>query len=228
MNPIRSFPTLSTALAEIKGGFRRYTIVRSIDREKGLLKRWTILSPGRLDALVRYLWGKWLWDELSQEEYAIFLSMDIIFKAPTIYLSLKAKLFGVSKKDIRHRLETLHNLMGTVYVSREQYLSIKANCTFFFVEEDRPLASVPKYSGYTRHYRDQGSLSKIRPDMVSDFVEVPSFVDQDRLIFEFLTVGEIISSSGQVFFLPEDDSKKNRNGKKNQVLNSQKKERRTK
>jgi hypothetical protein len=196
-------------------GFVEFTIERNIDRNKGISWRWNVLSLGRRSILVDYLWGKFLWDELTKFEKEVFFTLPEITKEKSIYLGLKALAFGISKSEIRERLEYLSNFGFIKFITRQQYLSIKGQVKFVFIEEKFTLQKSPKYSGYTKHYKDKGTLTKVKPEMISELTEYYYDENNDELLFHFLTVGDIILLSQWMYFLPDDGPKKVRNSDTN-------------
>jgi len=169
--------------------------LKSIDREKGVLRRWIVFSQGKRSTLVRYLFGKLLWDELNSLEQSIFWHLSEITLDRTIYLSIKALVLGVSKKDLRKRLEK-GSFLDLKFISRQQYLTIKGRVNFFFLEEVINLRRTPKYSGYTRHYKDKGSLRPER-EFISEVFDPTNDVNEE-IILNYLTVGEITLFGGVV------------------------------
>lgn len=206
---ITSVKKPSEVLSSFRGPLLQYPIVKSIDRNKGTLRRWIVFSQGKRSTLVNYLWGKLLWDELTSLEGKIFWHLKEITSESTIYLGLKALAFGVSKKLLRQRLES-SPFKELKFITRQQYLSIKGRVNFFFLEEEISLRKVPKYSGYTKHYKDKGSLALEKEEILSEVLE-PYRGITDDLLYQYLTVGEI-NLLGGMYVHPDEDSKKNRNG----------------
>jgi hypothetical protein len=187
-----------------KGPLTEIRIDVSIDRNTGLCRRYVLFSRGGRRVIINYLFGKLLWDELSVVERKLFLSLHECTRDRTIYLSLKALVFGVPKSILRERLETLSKLGLCSYVSRQQYLSIKGQTLAVLFEETFTLRKVPKYSGYTRHYKDQGSLGKPHEEFLnSELDDLFDMKEFDDIVFLFLTVGELTLLSDNVYVLPE-------------------------
>lgn len=212
MNKFQSGFTSVTRPSEVYTSFRgpmiSFPIVQYIDREKGTLRRWIVFSQGKRRTLIQYLFGKLLWDNLNAEETRVFWHLTEITRDRTIYLSLKALVQGVSKRDLRRRLEKAE-FLSLWFVSRQQYLTLKGRVNWIFLEETINLRKTPKYSGYTKHYKDKGSLGPGR-DIVSEILEPVDDIS-DEIILSYLTVGEI-SLFGGVVLHPE-ESQKTRNGK---------------
>lgn len=205
----------SSKITEVKTSFRgpliQYSIVKSIDRNKGTARRWIVFSNGKRSILVQYLFGKWLWDELNKIEWDVFWHLPEVTKDRTIYSALRARNSGVSKQLLRKRLSESPSFLSLKFISRQQYLTLKGRINWFFEEETITLRRVPKYSGYTKHYKDKGSLAPER-DEVSVFLD-PVLDISEEIIMHYLTVGEISIFAGDALIRPEEDQKV-RNGKK--------------
>lgn len=192
----------SEVLPSFRGPLIQYRILQSIDHEKGFARRWTVFSQGKRSTMVRYLFAKLLWDELNTLESRVFWCLPEITTDLTIYLSLKALAFGLSRKLLRERLES-GQIFGLKFISRQSYISVKGRCHFFLFEEQVTLRRTTKFSGYTKHYKDKGSLGAEREEYFSELLEPISNVSEE-LLFEFLTVGKIPLFGGSVPY-PEDD-----------------------
>lgn len=200
----------SEVFTSFRGSLIQYQVVKSIDRNKGTIRFWTVFSQGKRSTLVKYLWGKLLWDELNVTERTLFYHLKEITLDKSIYLGLKALVLGVKKRDLRERLEKAP-IFGLWSISRQQYLSIKGRVNFFLLENEVPLRKVPKYSGYTKHYKDKGSLNPEKVDYYSE-IFVPNSDISDDVILTYLTVGEIPLFGGRVLHLEK--TQKGRNGPK--------------
>jgi hypothetical protein len=190
----------SEALASFRGPLIRYHVVRSIDHRNAVVRRWTVFSNGKRSVLTKYLFGKWLWDELNHVESLIFWSLPEITKDVTIYVSLKSRnTFGIPKRLIRDRLKKGSEFFGFNFITRQHYLTLKGSVNFFFIEETVSLRPTIKFSGYTKHYKDKGSLRLEREENFSD-VSDPYVGINELLLLEYLTVGEISHPHGRVIF----------------------------
>jgi len=138
-------------------------------------------------------------------ESIIFFSLPEITENVTIYLSLKARVLGLSKRILRNRLENNKYFPELKFISRQSYLSIKGQVTFLFKEEEIILRRTPKYSGWSRHHNDKGSLGIRRDITISDVVDPFVDVNLERIL-RYLTVGEI-TLFGDVVFHPDEDQK---------------------
>lgn len=174
----------------------RYPIVISVDHQNGVLRRWIVISQGRRSTLTHYLFGKLLWDELSKEEREVFWRLPEVLNNKTIFITLKAINLIDNKKLVRERLlnSPFPELQG---ITRQQYLSIKGRVTFLLYEEKINLRKTPKYSGYTRHYKDKGQLGLQREEILSEILD-PVYDVTDEVLLNYLTVGEISLLDTQV------------------------------
>lgn len=204
-NSIKLVSDQSEVFTSFRGPIFQYPIVKSIDRNNGVLRRWIVFSNGKRSVLVKYLYGKWLWDELNVQERLLFFSLKEVTEDLTIYLSLKAQILGVSKVTLRERLRRNKWFSELRYISRQSYLSVKGRTFYLLKEEEIILRRTPKYSGYTRHYKDKGHIGNRRDITISELTE--PFVDVNYdIILHYLTVGEI-SLFGGVIFRPDEDIK---------------------
>lgn len=191
----------SEVYTSFRGPMISFPIVQYIDREKGTLRRWIVFSQGKRQTLVRYLFGKLLWDQLNTEEARVFWHLREITDDITIYLSLKALVLGVSKRDLRNRL--IHGeFLGFKPITRQQYQTLKGRVHWFFLEETINLRRTPKYSGYTKHYKDKGSLGIEREVYLSEILD-PQYGISEDVLLSYLTVGEI-SLFGGVVLRPDE------------------------
>jgi len=191
----------SEVYTSFRGPLIQYQLVKSIDRETGLLRRWTVFSQGKRSTLVRYLFGKLLWDELNSFEIKVFFHLSEVVNDKTIFLSLKALNYGISKSTLRKRLSHAETL-GLWNITRQQYLSIKGRVNFFFLEETVNLRKVTKFSGYTKHHKDKGSLGIEREYYFSEILD-PLYDISDEILLSYLIVGEIPLLGG--VFRPEEN-----------------------
>lgn len=191
-----------------RGPLIHFSIVESIDRTNGVLRRWNVFSSGKRSTLVRHLKGKWLWDNLNMEEARIFWLLPEILKDPVFAALLRAYANGVSKKILRERLETCPIQIN--FVTRQQYLSRKGRLNLILTKETISLRKTPKYSGYTKHYKDKGSLGSAREyNVLTEVLDTSSNVNED-LLYTWFTVGEFSLFSGDVILRP-DETQKGRN-----------------
>lgn len=197
----------SEVLTSFRGPLLSFPIVKSINRETGILRRWIVFSQGKRSILVQYLFGKMLWDELNSFERLVFWHLNEVTNDLTIYLSLKALVLGVSKSELRRRLEA-GTFLGLKFVSRQKYLTLKGRVNWFFLEETINLRKPIKFSGYTKHHKDKGHLGTEREYFISEILDPTNDVSEENIL-NYLTVGEF-SLFGGVVFHPDETEKSKR------------------
>lgn len=196
---VKSFPST---------GFREFTVASTTPSpNKGEVVRWYVISSGRRTTLFEFLFLKWLWNELTIQEWAFVLSLPEFYSSKEFIACARALASGVSKTDIRTRLEKYHSLVGLKQLSRLRYVSMKR--IRYFLQEvvltDQP---AKKFSGWVRHHNDQGSLRKssifeLQSQGFTDIVEID--------LFKVLSVGTVTILNLEVKLSPDDDFK-SRNG----------------
>jgi hypothetical protein len=176
--------------------------------EKGTVVRWYVISSGKRTTLFEFLFLKWLWDELTSQEWRFVLSLPEFFSSKEFVACARALASGVPKSEIRTRLNKYAVLVGLKQLSRLRYESMKSIRYDLgeIILADRP---AKKFSGWVRNHNDHGSLRKssifeLQPSGAAEIVEVD--------LFNILSVGRVTILGKEVYLSPEDVSKKRRNG----------------
>lgn len=152
----------------------------------GAIKRWIVISSGKRSTLIRYLFLKFIYDELTREEYKIFLSFEEITNSVPIFFALRARINGIPKKVIRQILENI-SFPGFKTIKREEYQG-KKKIQFSFREELYPPIKKPKpYSGYSKGFKDGKQRSKFQVDEFnsSPLEPSPNFEDEIIVLLKF-------------------------------------------
>ena len=158
----------------------------NIFNKNGVIKRWVVLSNGRRPALIRHLYLKLIYDELSKQEMTLLQSFKESTSNVNIYFAIKAKQDKIPRRVVRRILEII-SVGRERNISREEYLS--SSITFSIKEENDPPIKKPKpYRGYSRGYKD-GKGSK-RTFQVEEFSSSPltpgpKFEDEVIILLEF-------------------------------------------
>jgi len=180
----------------------------TISPEKGKVVRWHVISSGKRSTLFKFLFLKWLWDELTSQEWKFVLNSPEFFSSKEFLACARALANGIPKKDIRTRLIKFQLLTGSKPSSRNRYRSLASLryrlCEF--VHTDTP---AKKFSGWVRHQNDQGSLRK------SSVFEIEPVGFTEKLeidLFSIITVGKLSILGKDILLSPDDDSKESRNG----------------
>jgi hypothetical protein len=88
------------------------------------------------------------------------------------------------------------------FISRQQYLSIKGRVQFTFMFEVISLRKTAKFSGYTKHHKDKGSLGLGREFYFSEILDPYENVSEETLL-SYLSVGSFTLLGGVVHFPDE-------------------------
>jgi len=150
-----------------------------------------------------------LWDELNSFEKQILFSLPEVTNDLTLFLSLKALNLGTSKRDLRKRLEN-SPFPELKFTSRQSYITLKGRVQFFFKFEEISLRKTRKFSGYTKHHRDKGSLGIEREFYFSELLDPYENVSEDVLL-SYLSVGSFSLLGGVVHYPDEVQKRPKRN-----------------
>lgn len=177
------------------GPFKTFKVGLNTNREKGTQDNFVVYSQGSRHAVQNYLWLKYLWDELTKEEFALFLTMPETLKSEIKFATLRAALL-IGKKEIRTRLINCAFLNEKERPYRLRYQGIKG-LDVEIQRESRKLPKVPKFSGWIKSSSAVGRKSSKKSPV---FTEPLAIIDNDyeTIVFDwyyYLTVGEISSHS---------------------------------
>lgn len=176
-------------IPRFSGGFKTFSISISTNREKGTDSRLRVYSQGSRAVVARYLWLKYLWDELSRDEWRLFYNMSELIDDDIKVSALRAIMI-VGKRKVRDRLNNmlLHLKMETF--TREQYQGYK-RLDVEIREESRSLPKVPKFSGWIRSASAVGSKSSRGPSHLEPLaIQLDDYSDVKFDWYSFLTVGD--------------------------------------
>lgn len=167
-------------------GFREFFLTISVNQEKSFRRYFSVLSSGRRNKVIVHLYNKWLWDSLTLVELELLFCFPEFFRDPILFNSFRVIQLGVTKKDLRKRVLMLNYLGYTnLPLNLLSYKGLRGNLLISFSKEEKKLPRSKKYSGYTKHYKDQGSLRSGSEVFETLLPEVDMF-DHDAFIFEFL------------------------------------------
>jgi hypothetical protein len=158
----------------------------SNNREKGIVENFLVFSSGKREAVLEYLWLKFLWNELTRTEYQLFiLSLKSSPDSEKKWSFLKLlPLFP--KKALRKRLLDSERILGLSVSSKERYHGYKG-IRIEIHRETRKLARTSKYSGYVRNISSIGkskksSLSDVLSDVLDSDIFMEEKIDWDSLL----------------------------------------------
>lgn len=194
-------------------GFLEFTVASTTSTSKNdEVVRWFVISSGKRSTLFRFLFLKWLWDELTSQEWRFVLNLPEFFSSKEFVACARALAAGTPKKEIRDRLNRYNTLVGSKPLSQSEYKSMYGMKYDLgeVVFTDRP---AKKFSGWVRHHNDQGSLRvnsvfELEPQGFTEIVELD--------LFMVLTVGTVTILNKEVPLSPDDDSRKE--SKRNPLL----------
>jgi hypothetical protein len=195
---------------EFSGPFHRWKVSIYTDREQGLEELFLVFSTGKRGAIHRYLWLKNLWEQLSKEEYLLFITMNETLRDEKMFSFLKASI-SYPKATLRDNLLKMESLLGLKLSSRSSFLGYR-RMRLELHRSLRKLPKVPKFSGYIK------SPSKgQRGSKKAQLLEPTSYLwvefEKEFDWYSLLTVGEIPLFNEEVTLSLKIGSKKNRNDK---------------
>jgi hypothetical protein len=165
-------------------------VVLNTNREKGTESGLLVLSQGSRAKVIKYLWLKFLWDELSRQEMRLFLSMPEVLNSELYFATLRAvQLIG--KKEVRTRLIEAPFVDEKERPTRARYLGFK--CLNVEIQEiDRRLPRVPKFSGWIRSASSIGSKRPRGSSLLDPLAIIENDYEEEVFDwFNYLTVGDI-------------------------------------
>lgn len=124
-------------------------------------------SQGSRTKVVRYLWLKFLWNELTRVEMKLFLALPETLNSEIKRNALRAILLK-GKTEVRNRLLKCPFLPPGEELSLETYQGFKRIDVEIY-DLTRSLPKVPKFSGWIRSSSAKGSKRSLPK---STFVEV--------------------------------------------------------
>lgn len=200
------------AKPRFKGSFFSFEVTFNEDREKGYKDVLLVFSSGKREAVLRKLWFKLVHDQLSKDEFLLFITT--LKDSNVKHWSFLKALVNFPKKILRERLVKVEKLLGEEESTRERYYGLKRiSIEIHRIKRSLPIS--PKYTGYVRSIASLGK-SKLRG---SNFVDlITDETDEDENLvdwYNLLTVGELPLFQGGVMLTLNDDPKKDRNGTRN-------------
>jgi hypothetical protein len=198
---------------KFKGSFKSFSVSSHTNREKGIDVRLFVYSQGSRTAVVKYLWLKYLWDELSKEEMRLFLTLPETLNSEIKVNALRAVLI-LGKKRTRNRLNEILTFLQRETYTRESYQGIK-NLSVEIYEEQRSLARVPKFSGWIKSSSAKGSKRSSGPSYLEPLaINENDFKEIEIDWYQLITVGDSILLSQwnkKIILKRPDRSKRSKN-----------------
>jgi hypothetical protein len=172
------------------GRFFTHSVRVNADHELGQEEVLIVYSKGSRSALVKFLWLKFLWDQLTREEFFLFINLNEVLNNEKIYNYLKV-INEIPKRIARKRLLEVERKLQMDISSRESYQGIKyMSIEIYF--QIRRLPKPEKFSGYVKTPSAVGTKSRSG----SSFLETTT--DQNEILksliepiswYRLLTIG---------------------------------------
>lgn len=172
---------------------------------------WNIRTLQRRQTFIEYLKMKELLGLTNLVEKRCCYDVPGVLEDDLFIDALRAWKTDVPKNILWQRLQTLQRLLGKRQWNLNLYYTYDKEFSYEIEEVRRSIRKVKKYSGYVRNSSAVGSKrfsSTSRPD--PEIFEWS--LDEKIDYYNFLTVGDLTMSTLSVCSLPEDESKKIRNG----------------
>lgn len=174
-----------------RGPFKTFSVSVSINYEKRTDSRLLVYSQGSRAKVVHYLWLKYLWDELTKDEWRLFYALPEILDSEIKIATLRAVMIQ-GKKRTRERLNIALKILGKESYTRTEYQGYK-RLDVEISDFTRNLPKVPKFSGWIRSSSAKGSK---KHQGGPSYLEPLALLESEYEMFEFnwyyiLTVGDL-------------------------------------
>jgi len=188
--------TARTKFPKFLGPFKSFSISLFTNREQGTESRLYVYSQGSRTKVLEFLWLKYLWDELSRQEYRLFIASSEVLNSEIKIAALRAVLiFG--KKKIRERLCNCPFLAEEELPTRIRYQGFK-RLDVEIQEISRSLPRVPKYSGWIKSSSAKDSKKSRGPRGLEPLaISENDYEDKIFDWYNYLTVDEFLPLSGK-------------------------------
>lgn len=141
-----------------KGKFFTHVIRVNADHEIGQEEVLIVYSKGSRLALVKFLWLKFIWDQLSREEFFLFINLNEVINNEKMFNYLKV-INEIPKKIARKNLLNSERKLSEEESSRDRYQGIKY-MSFEIYIKIRRLPKPEKFSGYVKTPSAVGTKSR--------------------------------------------------------------------
>jgi hypothetical protein len=186
---------ISTRKPKFGGSFFTYEVEVSTDREKGIKDVLLVFSSGKREAILEYLWLKFLWSQLTKDEFLLFI-LTLSPKDEKKWAFLRMLTFE-SKKTLRTRLNRIETIFGGTVSTKERlpgYFRLRIE----ILKETRRLPKVPKYSGYVKSPSSVGSKRPVRRFLDEMVANDKNIVEENEFSwFDLLRVDQVLLFQGQ-------------------------------
>lgn len=150
MSTFRKFPKFS-------GRFFSWRCNLTSDHNSGLQEDFLVFSSGKRDTALNSLWLKFLWDQLSSEEFILFILT--LRDSEEMKIAFIKASFKINKKELRERLIRIQSKLNIQVDSRARYNGSKSQ-RIEIQKIERKLPKPKKFSGYVRNISSLGTKSR--------------------------------------------------------------------
>lgn len=154
------------------GGFITWRVTLSTQETKGIKDVLLVYSSGSREAVLEYLWLKFVWNQLSKDEFLLFMAT--LKESDEKKYSFLRRLTKFPKKKLRDRLQEIEGILG-LKVSSQQRLSGYYRLRIEIHKETRSLPRTKKYTGWARSASAVGNKG---PNAVRQFDEMMSQTEE--------------------------------------------------
>jgi hypothetical protein len=193
----------SRDIPSFSGSFHRFKIRISSNQEKGTQEYFVVLSKGKRHAFSKYLWYKFLYDNLTKQEEMIFYSLPEILNSEFRIQALRA-ILRKGKKEIRNRIEELPLIPDSERVSYKTYQGLRGNTQYDLSLRVGKLPKPPKFSGWIKNSSSKDRKSSSKGSVMDPLnIILEDFVEEKKFDwFLYLTVGTVPPGPpGQIGYL---------------------------
>lgn len=144
----------SARIPNFKGSFRTWAVTLSTNREKSTKDVLLVFSSGKREAVLEFLWLKFLHSQLTRIEFELFIAT--LKDSDEKKFAVLRLLNEISKRELRKRLISIERLIGDKESSKirlEGYYRLSIEIR----KETRRLPKVKKFSGYIKSPSSMGS-----------------------------------------------------------------------
>lgn len=183
--------TARSGLPRFSGGFQSFSVSFNEDRENGVDSRLFVYSQGSRPKVHIYLWLKLLWNELTKDEWLLFLSMTETFpkSSEMIYDSLRAINFQGKRKTRQRLIQSpiCPKLYKPDYDRYRGFMRLNVEIS----RETRRLPKPPKFSGYIKSASAVGSKRSSGKSSYLDLMAI-NCEDYNEVVFNWFSYLTIV------------------------------------
>lgn len=180
----------SSAVPKFKGGYFKWTLVLNTNREKSTQDVLLVFSSGKREAVLEYLWLKFLHSQLTKDEFTLFIG-SLKPKEEKKWAILRLLASDFSKKLLRKRLIKMEMFLGQKPSSKDRLFGFQ-RMSIEIRKEVRRLPKVKKFSGYIKSPSSAGSKRPLVRQIDEMVIHYDFNVDEKLFDwYTYLSVGNV-------------------------------------